>query len=125
MGIISPPIPGESTVIETSIAEAVKRKLLSATLPAAAVEHTAASYEIEPSATKGAFVFIRAVSKSATTCEYNVVVGGVTVTQILDPSITGSIDVTITVYVPPATKLAVNKVLGELEKSFTTIQTMN
>jgi hypothetical protein len=110
---------------EDSIIKALQRLLLGTTAPEAAVEHTSATYEILPSATKAAFVVIRAISKTTTTCEYNISVGGVVVTQVLDPSITGSIDINITVYVPANSKVAVTKVAGELEKSFTSVVLMN
>lgn len=113
------------TIAETRLNAFLKRRLLGETAPEAAVEHTSATYEITPSATKASIVYIRAISKGAATAEYNVKVGGVLVTQILDPSIATSIDITIPVYVPINAKVVVEKVAGELEKSFTSIQLMN
>ena len=85
-------------------------------------EHTSATYEIEPSKTRNTMVLIRAVSKAATAAEYNVKVGATTVTQIIIPKgITELTDFSLTVPVPAGTKLTIEKVAGELEKSFTQI----
>jgi hypothetical protein len=117
-------------VLNEAITEAklflpLKRLLLGSTAPAAAVEHSSATYEIEPSAAKNALVMVRCLSKANTTCKYKILVGGVEWFEVVDPSIVTSIDIPVLVYVPAGAKLKVEKVEGELEKSFTSIQLMN
>lgn len=119
--------PGPESITEPMLNEIIKRALLS-NIPGgveAPVEHTAASYELVPSATKYSFVAVRCVSKSATACKYNISVGANIWTEVVDPSITGSIDVTIIVPVPAGKKLKVEKVEGELEKSITVVMPQN
>src|ERR1700730_6587327 len=104
------PTVGLLKVTIGKLAEAVQRLLLGSVVPSAPVEHTAATYEITPSATKNSLVAVRCVSKTATTCKYNIKIGGVLWTEIVDPSITGSIDITVPCYVPAGFLLLVEKV---------------
>lgn len=88
----------------------------------AAVEHAAATYEIEPSKGRNTDVLVRAVGKAVELkTKYNVIVGGTTVTEIVVPKLAETIDISITVPVPAGAKLKVEKVEGALEKSFTQI----
>lgn len=117
--------PGQSIIL---LYDGINSRWRNITLPVqknaveAPEEHTSATYEIEPSKTRNTMVLIRAVSKAATAAEYNVKAGATTVTQIIIPKgITELTDFSLTVPVPAGTKLKIEKVEGELEKSFTQI----